>query len=87
MKRHTSHIFFYILEVILILGTFLVILILGLSLWEEVALLGGMLLSYIVLGILHHRSHHDIKGRVVLEYLLVSILVLSMYLFLNITRI
>lgn len=87
MKRHSTHILFYILEVALIVGTFLIILTLGLTLWNEIALLSSMLLGYIVLGILHHRIHHDIKGRVVLEYILVSVLVLSLYLFLNITRI
>lgn len=87
MKKYPSHIILYILEVCLILGTFLIILTFGLTLWNEVLLLSVMLLGYIVIGILHHRTHHDIKGRVVLEYILVSILILSLYIFLNITRI
>ena len=87
MKKHPSHTLFYMLEIVIIVGTFAMILTMGFSIWTELIFLIGMLTSYTILGILHHRVHHDIKGKVVLEYILVSILILTLYLFLNITRI
>lgn len=87
MHKHATHFLFYFTEVIVVLGVFLLLLTLPLSLFQEMMLLFLMFVVYGILGLLHHRIHHDIKVRVVLEYILVSGLLLILYLFLNISRI
>lgn len=46
-----------------------------------------VLLSYIVLGFLHHQLNHDLKEKIVIEYILISSIVLASFLFFNAGRI
>lgn len=85
-RRRPSHLIFYIVETVIIIGILGVILTLGFSIWTELMLLAGMLTSYIVLGLIHHRIHQDVKGRIVLEYILISALLLAAFLFVNMHR-
>ncbi len=45
-----------------------------------------VLMSYIVLGFIHHQLNHDLKGKIVIEYILISSIILVAFLFFNIGR-
>lgn len=87
MKKHTHHRLIYVLEFIIVGGGFALILTYPMKFMSQVLVLAGMLLIYMTLGLLHHRNHHDIKAKIVLEYILVSALVFAIFIFVNITRI
>jgi hypothetical protein len=46
-----------------------------------------VLTSYIVIGFLHHHLNHELKSKIVIEYVLISSLILSAFLFFNAGRI
>jgi hypothetical protein len=80
------HQLYYILELLaLALGFFLVYL-LSTSFILQILSITIMLCLYSIIGILHHMIHHEIKRKVVIEYILVSALVFAAFLFLNISR-
>lgn len=76
-------------------GVELAILILGYSLIlffsfdfsVQVMFLIITLMFYIAFGVLRHQAEHDLKAKVVIEYILISVLIVIAFLFLNIGRI
>lgn len=84
MKR--QHTLLYVIEFFLIGGGFALLLILKLTFYNQIWMLGFILLSYIVIGIFHHGKHHDIHPKVVLEYILISALIVALFIFLNLSR-
>lgn len=46
-----------------------------------------ILFSYIVIGFIHHQLHHDLKSKIIVEYILISSVILSAFLFFNAGRI
>ena len=86
MKRK-HHVLLYFLEFgVLCLG-FAFLLTVNLNFFRQIITLSVILTSYVLIGLLHHGTHHDITVKVVLEYILISALLLALFVFLNITRI
>ena len=42
---------------------------------------------YVLWGIVHHLFHHDLTAKIVIEYILVSLVIMAVFFFLNISRI
>lgn len=86
MKRK-HHTLLYFIEFGLIGLGFAFLLTMNMTFETQLVTLGGILAVYILIGLMHHNSHHDINTKVVLEYILVSALLFALFIFLNITRI
>jgi len=82
-----NHTLLYLVEFLIIGGGFALILTMPLTFYTQLFVLGAVLFLYIAIGLMHHRTHHDIGVKVVLEYILVSALIFALFVFLNITRI
>jgi hypothetical protein len=85
MLKH--HSFLYFIEFIIIGSSFAFLLAFHLTIYHQLTVVGASLILYIIIGLLHHRMHHDISMKVVLEYILLSALVFALFVFLNISRI
>ncbi len=85
MKK--KHVVLYLVEFTLLGFGFAFLLLANLAFILQLSLLGGLLLFYTVIGLVHHNSHHDITIKVVLEYILISVLIIALFIFLNISRI
>ncbi len=46
-----------------------------------------VLMSYIVIGFMHHQEDRDLRNKIVIEYILISSLILAAFLFFNAGRI
>lgn len=84
MKQHHSALYF--MEFAIIGGGFAFLLSVPMPLYTQIIILALILFFYMVIGLSHHKSHHDIGLKVVLEYILVSALVFALFVFLNISR-
>lgn len=84
MKNHT---YLYFLEFLVIGGGFGLMLTFDFGFNTQLLLLAFILASYIILGLFHHNKHHDIHPKVVLEYILISALIIALFVFINVTRI
>jgi len=85
MKK--NHALLYLIEFLIIGGGFALILTFTLPFYTQLLIVSAILALYIVIGLMHHRTHHDINIKVVLEYILVSALIFALFIFLNIARI
>lgn len=83
MKNHSSHTIYYLLEASILGFGFLILLLLNLSFFIQIGMLLGILALYISMGLIHHRLHHDMHFKIVLEYFLISVLLFSLFLFLK----
>ncbi|OGH16550.1 MAG: hypothetical protein A3C30_05170 [Candidatus Levybacteria bacterium RIFCSPHIGHO2_02_FULL_40_18] len=80
------HQLYYLLELLaLTLGFFLVFL-LSTNFILQLLTIGIMLSLYTLIGIVHHKIHHTLKLKVVVEYILVSAVLFAAFLFLNISK-
>lgn len=79
------HAYYFIKFLVLILG-FLLIALFSFNLLFQFMTLVFLLISYIAIGLIHHQINHDLSSKIVIEYILVSSLILTAFLFLNITR-
>lgn len=84
MRRH--HGLLYIIEFLIIGSGFAFLLSIPLPFYTQLVIIFLIVCLYLVIGLLHHRTHHDISIKVVLEYILVSALVFALFIFLNIAR-
>jgi hypothetical protein len=84
MKQH--HIILYLIEFLIIGLGFVILLSFSLPFYNQLFILGLILSLYIIVGLLHHRTHHDISIAVVLEYILISALAFALFVFLNVSR-
>lgn len=82
-KRHTL---LYFIEFGIIGGGFAFLLGVRLPVYTQFWVLGLILVLYMVIGLFHHGKHRDINTKVVLEYILVSVLIFALFVFLNISR-
>lgn len=88
MKHIKSHdIFFYLLEIIAVGGAFVLLLTLDLSILEQMGIMLVALFIYALGGIMHHKLHHDLHPKIFVEYVLISLLAFTLFIFLNIVRI
>ena len=80
MKK--NHLNYYIIEAsILGLGFFITYSLQTLS--QQVIGLMILVILYTGMGLIHHKIDHDIHPRIVLEYIFISILVVSLFIFLK----
>jgi len=86
MKINFAHHTYYFLEILTLLFGFYLISFFANDILLQFKILVGVLSAYILMGILHHRVHHNLKLKIVIEYFLVSLLIFSAFLFLNSSR-
>lgn len=84
--RNIPHQFYYLLELGVLLSGFFLIFLLSFSFLFQLAALLLVLVFYSILGIFHHKLHHALKARIVIEYILISTVILASFLFLNISK-
>lgn len=84
MKR--QHGSLYLIEFVIIGGGFALLLSLSLPFYSQLLIIALMLVLYSAVGLLHHKKHRNITSKVVLEYTLISVLILTLFIFLNITK-
>ncbi|MBP6913627.1 MAG: hypothetical protein KBC00_03390 [Candidatus Levybacteria bacterium] len=80
MGKHNSY---YIFETFLLGIGFFAIYIYSPHVVIETLLIAFLLVCYSGMGILHHYKEHDIHAKIVLEYILISCLVLSIFMLLK----
>lgn len=85
-RRLFEHQTYYFFELIVLIVGFFMILIFSYSLTLQFIILIFILMCYMVMGFIHHKINHYFNGKVVLEYILISTLVLGAFLLLNIGR-
>jgi hypothetical protein len=84
MRKH--HSLLYFIEFAIIGSAFAFLLAFPMLFYRQLLVIGLALFMYMVIGLLHHRTHHDIGMKVVLEYILLSALVFALFVLLNISR-
>jgi len=87
MKIITKHRALFIIEIAILTAGFILLLNMSFSFIMQFIILGLLLAFYVVLGIFRHRMDHDIHGKVVLEYISISLIIALLFLIINIGRI
>jgi hypothetical protein len=77
---------YYVLEALYLVIGFCAVFIFSYSATLQLMVLILVIICYVGLGFLHHQIHHDLKPKIVLEYVLISLLVLGAFLLINSTR-
>lgn len=85
--KKIPHHFYYFAELVVLLVGFFSIYMLRFSFQLQLATLIIVLVFYVIMGIYHHATHHNLKGKIMIEYLLVSALIIAIFLFTNIGKI
>ena len=85
--RKLPHALYYLLELLMLLSWFILISTFSYSFKLQTATLFVVLFFYCALGIFPHKMHHTAKAKIVLEYILVSLVILASFLFVNIGKI
>ncbi len=80
MKKN-MHLNYYAIESLILGLGFFAVYLLSSSVFAQTIFVVVLLFSYAVMGMIHHYLKHDINIKVVLEYVLISILVFSLFLF------
>lgn len=80
------HGYYFIELLVLLLGIFLMFLF-HTDVGLQFLILAFILFSYMTLGLVHHHINHTLKLKIVLEYVLISALILVAFIMLNIGRI
>ena len=81
--KKIHHHFYYFAELVVLLVGFFSIYMLRFSFQLQLTTLIIVLVFYVVMGIFHHATHHNLKGKIMVEYVLVSMLILAIFLFIN----
>ena len=81
-----SHNIYYLIELAILACGFFVVFILGYNFHLQMISLILVLAVYSIFGIVHHKVHHNLHKKIIAEYILISLLILTMYLFLNIGK-
>lgn len=87
MKNLRHHIALYIFEIVILCSGFIIILNAELSFWMEFGILILVLFLYSVIGLVRHSMDHDMHGKVVLEYISISLIISLLFLLVNSSRI
>lgn len=84
MMLKLPHQVYYLIELLILLGGFYIVYRLSgdYNLQEWVFI--GVLAAYTLFGIYHHKLHHTLRVKIVVEYILVSTLILACFLMLHI---
>lgn len=81
------HQLYYLIELIVLLAGFYIIFLLSYNFYLQGLALFLVLVFYTVLGIFHHEVHHTLKRKIVIEYILISLMILAVFIFMNSERI
>ncbi|HVZ67115.1 MAG TPA: hypothetical protein VG917_02535 [Patescibacteria group bacterium] len=81
--RKVPHTLYYVIELIVLLSGFFSVYMLSFNFRLQEITLAIVLLFYALIGIFHHKLHHDLRRKIVIEYVLVSILIFACFLFLS----
>ncbi len=87
MRNVKHHITLYVIEIIILGSGFIIILNSEFNFWTQFFILGIMLFFYTIIGLLRHTKDNDMHGKVVLEYISVSVIIALLFLLVNISRI
>lgn len=87
MKNVRHHLTLYIFEIIILCSGFVIILNSKFNFWTEFMILAIVLFFYITIGLLRHTKDHDMHGKVVLEYISISLIISLLFLLVNLSRI
>ncbi len=87
MLAKIPHQFYYILELLVLTLGFFLIIIVSFNLYLQTISLISVLIIYSLLGLLHHVLHHTLRRKIVVEYILVSAVIFTAFIFLNIGKI
>lgn len=83
IEHHT----YYFAELLMLLAGFFMMFIYSYDVSLQIILLMLTLFSYISLGFVHHKIKHTFSQKIVLEYILISALILAGFIFLNFGKI
>lgn len=86
MITRKHHMLLYLIEFLIIGMGFAFLLTFPMAFYSQLAAVTIILCVYVVIGLLHHRTHHDIGINVVLEYILISAIIFATFIFLNISK-
>lgn len=78
---------YYAVELAILLLGYALIVVFSFDFAVQIMFLVITLLFYITFGLLRHQAEHDLKLQVVIEYILISGLILIAFIFLNNSRI
>jgi len=85
-RNISEHNIYYFVELLVLLFGFFLIILFSFNITLQFMVLTLLLMSYISLGFIHHHLNHTFSSKIVIEYTLVSTLILAGFLFLNISR-
>lgn len=83
MLKNIPHQSYYFLELGVLFSGFFLIFLLSYDFLLQTVVLFFVLLTYCVLGIFHHKLHHALGSRIVIEYILISLVIMASFLFIN----
>lgn len=86
-NKFTKHSTYYFIEFLILALGFILIINLSFDVTLQFIILIFTLFSYIILGFIHHHTNHTFSSKIVIEYILISSLILAGFMFLNIGRI
>lgn len=78
---------YYVVELVVIVSGLFSVYLLSFNFILQTATLALVLIFYALMGIMHHKLHHTLRSKIVIEYFLISILVFACFIFLNIGKI
>lgn len=89
MERNSffEHHTYYFVELFMLLFGFSMIFVFSYNLVMQFMILMLTLFSYITFGVIHHRVKHTFSSKIMLEYILISSLILVGFIFLNFGKI
>lgn len=77
------HQVYYLFELLALVSGFYIVFLLSYNFYLQALALILVLVFYTVLGILHHEIHHVLKRKIVIEYILISLIIMAIFIFLN----
>jgi len=84
MISRLPHQVYYLIELLILLGGFYTVYRLAGNYNLQEGVFVGVLVVYTLFGIYHHKLHHTLRMKIVIEYILVSTLILACFLMLHI---
>jgi hypothetical protein len=75
---------YYLVELTVLLAGFFIVYLLSYNPNIQRIILASVLIGYALIGIFHHKLHHTLRTKIVVEYFLISVLIFAFYLFLSI---
>lgn len=82
-----KHLIYYSFETVTIIFGFFLVSFFSFNAYLQIVFLSLTLISYFIIGMVHHGIHHALKVKIVIEYIFVALIILAAFLLLNNTRI